>query len=104
MPQTPASSTIFVQVGTVTKWLQTLKCSLLTAVTGMKMDMDTRLTELEIKLSFTEDLVDTLNQTVTRQQEQIALLQDQLRAVFQQMQQMAPGEQADLREEIPPHY
>lgn len=72
----------------------------------MNMDTDTkaRLTELEIKLSFTEDLVDELNRTMARQQEQILLLQDELRAVFQQVQQMAPAEKSDLREDIPPHY
>ncbi|MEW5771162.1 MAG: SlyX family protein [Pseudomonadota bacterium] len=66
--------------------------------------MESRITELEIKLSFTEDLVEELNRTVTRQQDQIALLQDELRALFQQMQLITPGEKADLREEIPPHY
>lgn len=70
----------------------------------MPMDDHARLTELEIKLSFTEDLVDELNRTVARQQEQILLLQDELRALFQQMEQMAPAEKADLREDIPPHY
>lgn len=70
----------------------------------MQMDMESRITELEIKLSFTEDLVEELNRTVTRQQDQIALLQDELRALFQQMQLITPGEKADLREEIPPHY
>jgi len=68
------------------------------------MDMQTRLTELEIKLSFTEDLVETLNQTVTRQQAQISLLQDELRVLFQQLQRMAPDEHADPRDNIPPHY
>lgn len=66
--------------------------------------METRLTELEIKLSFTEDLVDELNRTVARQQQQINLLQDELRALFQQVQQMAPEEKSDLRDELPPHY
>lgn len=70
------------------------------------MDPDTkaRLTELEIKLSFTEDLVDELNRAMARQQEQILLLQDELRAVFHQIRQMAPAEKADPREDIPPHY
>lgn len=71
---------------------------------GITVDTHARLTELEIKLSFTEDLVDELNRTVARQQEQIGLLQDELRALFQQMQQMAPAEKTDLREDIPPHY
>ncbi len=66
-----------------------------------------RMTELEVKLSFTEDLVDSLNQVVARQQEQIDLLQDELRAVFQQMQlmqQMSSSDKADIQDEIPPHY
>lgn len=41
--------------------------------------MDDRLTELEIRLSMMEDMVDELNRTVFRQQERIDLLQEQLR-------------------------
>ena len=33
--------------------------------------MDARLTELEVKLTYAEDLLDVLNQTVYRQQEEI---------------------------------
>lgn len=72
--------------------------------TLMNADAEARLTELEIKLAFAEDLVEELNHTVARQQEQINLLQDELRALFQQMQQIAPAEKTDLREDIPPHY
>jgi SlyX protein len=70
----------------------------------MNADIAARLTELEIKLSFTEDLVEELNHTVSRQQAQIKLLQDELRLLFQQMRQMAPGEKTDPGEEVPPHY
>ena len=67
--------------------------------------MESRLTEIEIKLALTEDLVDTLNLTVHRQQEQIDALQRQLVQVYQQMQAAAPSaESRDLRDEIPPHY
>ena len=41
--------------------------------------MEDRLTELEIKLSLTEHLVEELNRTVFRQQEQLDLMQEQLR-------------------------
>ena len=68
------------------------------------MDMESRINELEIKLSFTEDLVEELNHTVSRQQEQISLLQDELRVLYLQMQQYSPGEKSGLRDEIPPHY
>jgi SlyX protein len=66
--------------------------------------MESRLTELEAKLSFAEDLIDTLNTTVYRQQEQIDLLERQLRLLHQQIQALQPGEERDLRDEIPPHY
>ena len=67
--------------------------------------MNGRLTELEIKMSLTEDLVDELNRTVFRQQEQIDLLQAQLRLLYGQMQANAgPAEPRNLRDEIPPHY
>ncbi|MDO8959915.1 MAG: SlyX family protein [Rhodocyclaceae bacterium] len=66
--------------------------------------MDTRLTELEVKLAFAEDLLETLNHTVYRQQEQISQLQHELRALRQQMVQAQPAEQRSLLDEIPPHY
>jgi SlyX protein len=67
--------------------------------------MNERLNELEIKLSLTEDLVEELNRTVYRQQEQLDLLQAQLRLLYGQMQANAePDEPRNLRDEIPPHY
>ncbi len=68
--------------------------------------MDDRLTELEIKLGLTEHLVDELNRTVFRQQEQLDLMQEQLRLLYKQMQasQGGPSEPRSLRDEIPPHY
>lgn len=67
--------------------------------------MDERLTEIEIKLSLNEDLLDELNRVVYRQQEQIDLLQAQLRHLYAQMRtQSEPAEPRNLREEIPPHY
>ena len=68
--------------------------------------MEDRLTELEIKLSLTEDLVEELNRTVFRQQERIDLLQEQLRLLYKriQAQSPAPTEPRDLRDDIPPHH
>jgi SlyX protein len=63
-----------------------------------------RLTELEIKLSYTEDLLDTLNALVSNQQQDIAML---LREVVQLRQQgTEPGMTANRnpRDELPPHY
>ena len=62
------------------------------------------LTELETKLAFAEDLLDTLNQTVVRQQGQLDLMQQQLRLLHQQLQDALPDEARSPRDEIPPHY
>ncbi|MBK7355902.1 SlyX family protein [Propionivibrio sp.] len=67
--------------------------------------MKDRLTELEIKTSLNEDLLEELNRTVYRQQQQIELLQEQLRFLFRQVQAHdEPAEPRSLRDEIPPHY
>lgn len=66
--------------------------------------MESRITDLEIKLSFSEDLLEELNRIVYRQQQQIDALQQEMRALRLQMQSNAPGEQRSLRDELPPHY
>ena len=67
-------------------------------------DVDARLTELEIKASFAEDLVEELNQIVIRQQAQIELL---IREVME-LKQQSPSEGGptfrSLRDDLPPHY
>lgn len=63
-----------------------------------------RLTEIESKLAFAEDLIETLSQTIARQQTQIGSLQAQLRLVYQQVQAMTPEDARTPREELPPHY
>ena len=63
-----------------------------------------RLTEIETKLAFAEDLIETLNQTVVRQQAQLDLLQEQLRLLHRQLQDVRPDETRTPRDEIPPHY
>jgi SlyX protein len=65
---------------------------------------ESRLTELETKLAFAEDLLETLNQTVVRQQTQLDSMQQQLRLLHQQLQDTLPGDARSLRDEIPPHY
>ncbi len=66
--------------------------------------MDARVTELEVKLAFAEDLLDSLNQTVFRQQERIELLERQLRELRDLVLQSLPAEQRSLRDEIPQHF
>lgn len=64
--------------------------------------MESRLNELEAKLSLAEDLLDALNRTVYRQQQQIDRLQQDLRTLRQQLHEVAPERGAGP--EIPPHY
>jgi SlyX protein len=66
--------------------------------------VESRITELEIKISYTEDLVEELNRLVFRQQEQIDLLFREIRALREQAQSAQPHEQLSLRDELPPHY
>ena len=67
-------------------------------------DVDHRLTELEIKLSFTEDLVDHLNRQVAEQQALIDRLVHELRLLRQQMPAEGGAVFRSLRDELPPHY
>jgi len=66
--------------------------------------VESRLTDLEIKISFTEDMVDELNRTIFRQQQQIDLLMLQIKGLREQVRTAEPPEQRNLRDEIPPHY
>ena len=63
-----------------------------------------RLTDLEIKASFTEDTLDRLNEVVVRQQRQIELLQRALAELLQQRQAGDAPAPRSLRDELPPHY
>ncbi|TJZ77600.1 SlyX family protein [Chitiniphilus eburneus] len=67
--------------------------------------MENRLTELEIKLAFQDDLLDALNDTVARQQQQIDTLQAQLRELYDMVRGLESGAgRRPPAEEIPPHY
>jgi SlyX protein len=67
-------------------------------------DLTERLINLEIKASFTDDLLDKLDQVIIRQQNQI----DQLTRELQHLRQQAPEENPmgarNLRDDLPPHY
>lgn len=66
--------------------------------------MEDRITDLEVKLAFAEDLLETLNTTVYRQQERIEQLERSVRDLRALVLQAIPAEQRSLRDEIPPHY
>lgn len=67
-------------------------------------DIERRLNELEIKASFTDDLLDELNLTIYRQQEAIDGLVQQVAQLRQQRPEGAAGGAHDARHELPPHY
>ena len=67
-------------------------------------DIDKRLMDLEIKASFTEDLVEQLNQTIFQQQQQIDALIREVSQLRQQALDDGTGGFRSLRDELPPHY
>ncbi len=66
--------------------------------------IEQRLTNLEIKASFSEDLVDQLNLVIVRQQQQIDQLVQQVAHLRAQGPAGDPGAFRSLRDELPPHY
>ncbi len=67
--------------------------------------MEQRLEALEIKASFTEDLVDKLDQIIIRQQRTLDALVNELRLLRDQATTAGEGgTQRNLRDDLPPHY
>jgi SlyX protein len=64
--------------------------------------LERRIEDLEIKASFTDDLLDQLNLTIYRQQQQIDGLLLQLTHLRQQLPEA--GTSGHVRDELPPHY
>ena len=62
-----------------------------------------RITNLEIQLSFTEDLIEKLNEIVYKQQRQIEFLYRELKDIKEQASSPGSGG-GGLKDEIPPHY
>ena len=63
-----------------------------------------RLESLEIKASFTEDLLDQLNMTIYQQQQLIDRLTHEIIALRQQAPEGGSNGPRNLRDELPPHY
>jgi SlyX protein len=61
---------------------------------------------LEVKASFTEDLLDELNRTVARQQQQLEALARELVRLRGQVEELGEQDGAGdgTRQEVPPHY
>ena len=67
-------------------------------------DTDQRLTVLENKASYSEDLLEQLNMAIYRQQLQIDALLHELQQLRQQQAGSNTGAPRNLRDELPPHY
>ncbi|HLW05128.1 MAG TPA: SlyX family protein [Azoarcus sp.] len=67
--------------------------------------MEERLEKLEIRFMATEDLLDELNRTVWRQQNEIELLREHVRLLADQLRTVQASA-SDMRQEdeIPPHW
>lgn len=68
--------------------------------------LDQRLTELEIKVSYADDMLDQLNALVYRQQLAIDRLQNHVAQLHQQLRDnpTGGGPSRNLRDDLPPHY
>jgi len=70
----------------------------------MTNPIEERLTQLEVKASFAEDLLDKLDQIIIRQQDQIDRLEREVQWLRQQTPQEDTAAPRNLRDELPPHY
>lgn len=68
------------------------------------MDAEQRIAELEAKLTLAEDLLESLNLAVFRQQERLDALQRQIQHVASQVEASSPAVHRHIEDEVPPHY
>lgn len=66
--------------------------------------LEVRIMELEVKASYTDDLLEELNMTIYRQQQQIDALLNEVRQLRQQVPEAGQAAPGNLRDELPPHY
>ena len=75
-------------------------------MTAKLSDLEKRLVELESRIVFQDDLIESLNEVIARHDREIITMTDQLKALFSRMSDLAdtaaPG--ASAEDEIPPHY
>jgi SlyX protein len=70
----------------------------------MTHSIEDRLTNLEVKTSFAEDLLDKLDLIIIRQQDQIDRLTREVQWLSQQAPPDATPAPHNLRDDLPPHY
>jgi len=69
------------------------------------VEMDKRIIELEMRMSFQDDLIQTLSDQIARQEMDMRRLWEANRHLHKQLEQMNPGTvKAEADETPPPHY
>lgn len=67
--------------------------------------LQARLVDLEIRLALQDDTIESLNQTITRMRDQLDNQQQQLRLLYQRIDnQDKLSVSSHLLDQIPPHY
>jgi SlyX protein len=78
--------------------------TLMNSPTQHDTQLDDRLINLEIKASYTDDLVEQLNQVIIRQQSQIDALIREVVQLKEQAPEAGSGPGRNLRDDLPPHF
>ncbi len=73
-------------------------------MTPLPPEIENRLIDLEIKVGLADDMLEQLNHTIFKQQQQIELLMRELLELQRQSQEHRPSTGASIKDEIPPHY
>ena len=69
------------------------------------MNQETRIEQLEMKVAFQEDNIDTLNNEIFEQQRKLQLLSEQVALLATKLKETQPNQLASEKEETPPpHY
>ncbi|CAB0151756.1 Protein SlyX [Pseudidiomarina piscicola] len=70
--------------------------------------LELRVANLESQLAFQDDTIETLNQLVTAQSEQLQLMSHKMKLLGQRLQQLQErtddGDTSDPAADVPPHY
>ncbi|GAB5344919.1 SlyX family protein [Pseudomonas fluorescens] len=68
------------------------------------MDLQERVTDLESRLAFQDDTIDTLNSILVAQQRAVERLQLQMMALLKRQEEMVGQFESSEEEAPPPHY
>ena len=76
-------------------------------MTGMNPGVESRLDELESRLAFQDDLIESLNETIARQDRELVRLELRIKSLADKLSDFAESAvmpDASAGHEVPPHY